>query len=266
MNAGAREFDAIVLAADRGPADPVARAAGVPAKCLAPIAGTPMVARVVGALEQSDRVHAIVLCGPPAEVLHGSAELTRLVEEHRLKWTANGATPSTSAALALSAVPADRRVLLTTGDHALLSPAMVRHFLDRAGDSDCDVVVALAPYPMVQAAYPDTRRTVLKFSDGRFCSCNLFAFLTPRGRELAQVWTQVEAQRKKPIRVVGLVGFGAMALYAVGRLSLQGALRRLSNKMRLRLGVVEMPFAEASIDVDKVDDLDLVRRIAQRQA
>jgi hypothetical protein len=41
-----RKFNAIVLAADRGPDDPVAVAAGVAAKCLTPIAGRPMVVRV----------------------------------------------------------------------------------------------------------------------------------------------------------------------------------------------------------------------------
>jgi len=91
-------------------------------------------------------------------------------------------------------------VLLTTGDHALLNPDMVRHFLDQASARDCDIAVALAPYELVQAAYPRTRRTVLKFSDGQFSGCNLFAFLTPRSRKMAQIWKQVEAQRKKPIR------------------------------------------------------------------
>ena len=71
-------FDAIVLAADRGRNDPVAAAAGVAAKCLTPIAGSPMVVRVVRALEQSGCVHRIVLCGPAAEALQGSPELQRV--------------------------------------------------------------------------------------------------------------------------------------------------------------------------------------------
>ena len=50
-------FNAIVLAADRGRDDPVAVAAGVAAKCLTPIGGSPMVVRVVRALEQSERVN-----------------------------------------------------------------------------------------------------------------------------------------------------------------------------------------------------------------
>ena len=40
-------FTAIVLAGDRVPGDPVARAAGVPCKALAPVGGVPMVLRVL---------------------------------------------------------------------------------------------------------------------------------------------------------------------------------------------------------------------------
>jgi len=259
-------FNAIVLAADRGRDDPVAVAAGVAAKCLTPIAGSPMVVRVVHALEQSRRMNTILLCGPPSETLQESPELRRMVAGNGIRWMAPEATPATSAAVALAALPEDLPVLLTTGDHALLSPDMVRHFLDQASALGGDVAVALAPHELVQGTYPRTRRTVLKFSDGHYCGCNLFAFLSPRGRKMAHVWKHVEGERKNPIRVIGLVGWGAMALYALGMLSLAGAVQRISRQTGVAAGVVTMPFAEAAIDVDTVADLDLVRAIVARMA
>ena len=258
------QLNAIVLAADRGRDDPVTLAAGVAAKCLTPIAGTPMVVRVVRALEQSRRVNSILLCGPAAQTLQGSPELRQMLSGGAVRWIAPEATPAASAAAALAALPEDVPVLLTTGDHALLSPDMVRHFLGEASASECDVAVALAAHAMVQASHPRTRRTVLRFSDGHFCGCNLFAFLSPRGRRMAQLWQQVEQRRKQPLRVIGLLGWGAMALYAMGRLSLAGAQRRLSRMADIRIGAVSMPFAEAAIDVDSVQDLALVRTIVAR--
>ena len=259
-------FNAVVLAADRGPDDPVAAAAGVAAKCLTPIGGSPMAVRVVCALEQSERVNTILLCGPADEALQRSQELRRMVSGGRVRWTPPEATPATSAAAALAALPEDRPVLLTTGDHALLRPEMVRYFLDHAVVLGGDVAVALAPHELVQRAHAGTRRTVLKFRDGHYCGCNLFAFLTPRGRKMARLWQQVEAQRKKPIRVVGLVGWSAVALYALHLLSLAGAVQRLSRLADVKAGIVTMPFAEAAIDVDTVADLELVRAIVARTA
>jgi CTP:molybdopterin cytidylyltransferase MocA len=227
-------FSAIVLAADRGRNDPVAVAAQVPAKCLTPIAGELMVLRVLRTLSQSMRMGSILLCGPKAVVMEKSPELCQALSDGTVQWL------------------------------ALLSPDMLQHFLDQAVTSDCDVAFALAPHALVQAAYPRSRRTVLKFSDGNYCGCNLFAFLTPRGREMATIWQQVEDLRKSPIRVISMVGWGAMALYAMGWLSLAGALRRLSRKTGIRISVVTMPFAEAAIDVDSVEDLELVKEIVAR--
>lgn len=257
-------FNAIVLAADRGRNDPVAVAAGVPAKCLTPIAGKPMLMRVLQTLRQDKRLGRLLLCGPKAEALEKSPELRQVVSGGIVQWIESQATPSRSAAAALAVLPDDLPVLLTTGDHALLSPDMLRHFLDRAAATECDVAFALAPYELVQGAYPRSRRTVLKFRDGNYCGCNLFAFLTPNGRRMAQIWQQVEDKRKSPIRVIGLVGWSAVILYAMGWLSLAGALRRLSRKTAIRIGVVSMPFAEAAVDVDNAEDLALVREIVAR--
>jgi GTP:adenosylcobinamide-phosphate guanylyltransferase len=258
-------IDAIVLAGDRGPHDPVAVAAGVVAKCLTPIGGIPMVTRVVRALEQSGRVGRILLCGPAEAALETSLELREMTSENGIGWIAPQSSPCTSAAAALATLPSDAPVLVTTGDHALLQPTMVREFLDQALVRGGDVAVALAPYDLVRAAYPQTRRTVLKFSDGRFCGCNLFAFLTARGREMVKIWRQVEDDRKNPIRVIGLVGWGAMARYALGALSLADGVRRISKQTEIAANVITLPFAEAAIDVDSVADLDLVRAIVAKR-
>jgi CTP:molybdopterin cytidylyltransferase MocA len=257
-----RRFSAIVLAADRGRGDPVAAAAGVAAKCLTPVAGTPMVVRVVRALQESACVDNILLCGPAAGVLQESPELRQMIDGTRVRWMSPLGSPSASAAAALGALPEGQPVLLTTGDHPLLSPDMVRHFLGQASAGGFDVAVGLAPHALVQQAYPRTRRTVLKFSDGHFCGCNLFAFLSPRGRGMVPLWKKVEDQRKRPVRVIGLVGWLAMLLYALGILSLAGAMRRISRQTGMVAGAVSMPFAEAAIDVDSAADLDLARHIA----
>jgi len=188
-----------------------------------------------------------------------------MMSRENVGWIAPQATPCMSAAAALATLPAEAPVLVTTGDHALLSPAMVRNFLDQALARGGDVAVALAPYEVVRAAYPGTRRTVLKFSDGRFCGCNLFAFLTPRGREMVKIWRQVENDRKNPIRVIGLVGWGAMARYALGMLSVADGVRRISRQTGIAANVITLPFAEAAIDVDSLADLELVREIVARR-
>jgi GTP:adenosylcobinamide-phosphate guanylyltransferase len=257
-------FTALVLAGDRTPDDPVARAAGVPCKALALVGGRPMVSRVLDALGTAREVGARVLCGPRREAFEQDAGLRALVEAGAVEWLEPAATPSLSAAAALDRVAAAAPVLLTTADHALLTPAVVDYFCAAARATGADVVVGLARAEQVTAAFPGTRRTVLRLRGGGYCGCNLFAFLTPAGRRAVRYWRRVEQERKRPLRLVaGALGWSAILDYALGRLTLEAALGRLSRRLGLQAGSVILPFPEAAVDVDSVEDLQLVRAIVE---
>ena len=255
------KFTAVVLAADRGPDDPVAKAAGVRCKSLTPVGGKPMVVRVLDALTASQAVNAYILCGPPKSVVDQEPDLGTLIASGRVKWFENQATPSSSAFHVLQTLPDETPVLLTTADHVLLSARIVDYFCSEAQATGCDVVAGVARHETVAEAYPQTRRTATQLEDGAYCGCNLFAFLTPQSRKAADFWRKVERERKKPLRIIKVMGWTAVIRYLLGRLSLQQALGKLSQRMGLRVGVVRMPFAEAAIDVDKVEDLLLVESI-----
>ena len=103
---------------------------------------------------------------------------------------------------------------------------------------------------------------MLKFSDGEFCGCNLFAFLTPEGRRAANFWRKIEQERKKPLLVIGLLGWLAVIRYRLGLLPLEEALAKLSKRMR----AVILPYANAAIDVDSIADLMLVKGSLEKAA
>ena len=150
-------------------------------------------------------------------------------------------------------------ILLTTADHPLLTAEIVDAFARQSLVDDVDVTVGLAPHALVTEAYPGIRKTVLRFSDGDFCGCNLFAFLTPEGRRAASFWRRIEQQRKKPLVVIGLLGWSAVIRYRLGLLSLEEALAKLGKRLGLRIRAVVLPYANAAIDVDSIADLMLVK-------
>ncbi|HFD79105.1 MAG TPA: MobA-like NTP transferase domain containing protein [Gammaproteobacteria bacterium] len=259
MNDGA--YTAIVLAADRDPDDPLVRSAGACCKALIEIGGTPMLERVVQALEQSRGVGDILVSGPARERWRGNAFLKDAVGSGRIRWLPPENSPSTSAYRAMEALPADRPVLLTTADHPLLSPAIVDHFLDAAGESGADVAVGLIRFEQIRQKFPRAHKTVTRFRDGGYCGCNLFAFLTPQSRQVAAAWRRVEQQRKNPLRIISQLGWWSVLRFLLGRLTLEQALARLSDRLGVRIRPVHMPFAEAAIDVDSIADQRLVEEI-----
>ena len=256
-----KPFSAIILAADRGPEDPVAQSAAVSCKALTPVLGRVMVLRVLDALAEADQTGQRFLVGPEIFAVEQNQELSGLVSSGRVKWFAPQDTPSTSAFNVLQSLPDDTPVLVTTADHALLTAEMIDHFCSEARASGCDVLAGVAEYEMIAEAVPGTRRTVTQLNDGGYCGCNLFAFMNPQSRKAADFWRKVEQERKKPLRIIKVMGWTAVISYLLGRLSLEQALDKLSQRMGLRVGVVRMPFAEAAIDVDKVEDLLLVESV-----
>lgn len=262
-----RQFSAVVLAADRTAHDPVASKAGTACKAIAPIAGTPMIIRVLDALEASEMVGKIVVCGPPASVLPDCPELQQRIESGRVIWLPNLNSPSRSANSGLAQMDHDAPVLLTTADHALLTPAIIRYFLSESRTLDSDATVGVVKHADVAAAFPGTKRTAIRLRDGGVCGCNLYAFFNHRGRDLVTFWQRAEDLRKRPWRLIAQVlGPGAVLSYLLGSLTLDRALNAVSARVGVKVRTVSLPYPQAGVDVDKVEDMLLVESILARAA
>ena len=250
---------ALVLAGSRGPGDPLAVHAGVSHKAMIQIGGLPMLVRVVNALAAAgfDRIGVAIERPELVEQLSAQGAFP---PGARVEALPTGAGPSRSVALALERLGTP--LLVTTADHALLKPEWVRYFVDHVPPTAA-VAAALARSEVVMAAAPSTKRTFLRFSDGAFSGCNLFYFSGPGAGRIVALWEEVEAQRKHPVKLIRRLGIGAAAAYAAGLLSLGAAVRRLSRLAGAEAAIVDMPFGEAAIDVDKPADLALVRAMLE---
>jgi CTP:molybdopterin cytidylyltransferase MocA len=249
---------AIVLAGDRTKKDSLINHSGAACKALIDIDGTPMVYRVLASLAKAKVVDNIVLAGPQAEEIEHEAGLQKMIAEKTITWRAPDSSPSTSAFHSMQSLPRDTPVLMTTADHPLLTPQIIDAFGRQSLADDVDITVGLAPYGIITDAYPGIKKTVLRFSDGEFCGCNLFAFLTPEGRRAASFWRKIEQQRKKPLVVIGLLGWWTVLRYRLGMLPLEEALAKLGKRLGLRIRAVILPYPNAAIDVDSIADLKLV--------
>jgi GTP:adenosylcobinamide-phosphate guanylyltransferase len=252
MNAPAH---VLILAGSRGGKDAVAAAAGVSHKALAKVAGVPMLERVTTVWREAlPQARLAVAIDRSADI---DALIAHLREDGPLDVVPPGGSPAATVAAALAAFPPP--ILIATGDHPLLTAEMVRHFL-AALPPGADAAAAVARRETVEAVHK-TRRTYWRFADGDVSGCNLF-YLGPRGAAAAVAfWRTLEADRKKPLKVVRRLGFGTLVRFVLGRLTLADALSRLGTRIGAKLAVVDMPFAESAIDVDRPSDLALAEII-----
>lgn len=245
-------FSGLILAGSRGGADPVADYAGVAHKALIRLEGRTLLARVAGALRDAGAAQMAVVSSH-SEVRAEAARLGAEVLDE-----AAGPSLSVEAGAQVLGTP----LLVTTADHALLQAEWVSRFLAEV-PADADIAALVAAREVVQAAAPATQRTYLKLADGRWSGCNLFYLANPRALGAVALWRRVEAERKRPWRMAGLLGAGFLARYALGRLTLPQAARRAGELAGCHASVVTTPFGLAAVDVDKPADLDLVRSLVR---
>lgn len=243
-------FNVLVLAGSRGGTDPVAASEGVPEKALVDVGGRAMLARVVEALRAGGASRIAVAASP------GPVETLALTLGCEIVPALGG--PSDSAAAGFTQLGAP--MLLTTADHALLQPEWVRDFVESASAAG-DVAVMLARREAIEQAAPGSRRTYLRFSDGDWSGCNLFYFATPQAGEAFALWRTVEADRKRPWRIVRRLGPALLLRYVLGRLSLSDAMAHLGALAGVKVGIVAARNGLAAVDVDKPEDLAQVRAI-----
>jgi GTP:adenosylcobinamide-phosphate guanylyltransferase len=258
-----QRFAAVVLAADRTGKDPITQHTGAACKAFAPVGGIPMIIRVLDALDACEQIATIILCGPPESLHDQCPELKQRIASGQVTWTPNLDSPSRSAERGVSLVPADMPVLLTTADHALLTPSLLQHFLQQSSITQGDATVGTIEQHTIADAFPQSKRTVIRLRDGGFCGCNLFTF-TPQGRSLIGFWRQAEALRKRPWRLIAKVlGFKTVWQYLLGTLTLKQALAAVSEKSGVDIRAIVLDDPRAGVDVDKVEDLLLAEAIVK---
>jgi len=243
-------WNALVLAGSRPGGDPFARAAGVSSKALIEIGGQPMLARVVSALRAAGAARIAVAASDPPVI-----ELAHALGCETLPAQAG---PSESAAAGFDLLGAP--MLLTTADHALLRPEWITDFLADL-HPETDVAALLARRQSIERAAPGSKRTYWRFADGDWSGCNLFCLVTPRAGQALGLWRQVEADRKRPWRIVGRLGPALLLRYLLGRLTLVDGFAHLGRRAGLVAQAVESLHGLAAVDVDKQADLELVRRL-----
>lgn len=251
------EFTALVLAGSRPGGDPLARAAGVSHKALAPVAGVAMLTRVVETLRAARAVRRVVVCGIDRPTLATQWELHRFLDSGDLALVTSRATPSASVLSAMQQLDPCTPLLVVTADHPLLTAALVDDFCTRSANSGADVTVGLIAAHLVRSAFPGVRRTALPFRDGAYCGCNLFAFLTPAAQRAPAAWMQVEQHRKHPWRMVGALGVGVTLRFLLRRLTVEAVIHLASDRMGVRVRPIFLSQPEAGFDVDTSAQLEI---------
>ncbi len=248
-------IDALLLAGRRPGTDPLATSRGETLKALIPVAGRAMVERVAATLLACPGIGRI------AVMTQDTAAIAAVLPgDPRLGFVVSGTGIAGSIVVAIERGALALPLLVTTADHALLTPGTVAAFL--AGvPADADVAVGVVERGVVEARFPATRRTWLRFRGGDWTGANLFHLGNPRALGVLRVWAEVEQDRKKGWRLVARFGPVLLARFLTRTITLDAALRRAGRRLGADVRAVPLADPCAAVDVDKTADLILAEAV-----
>jgi GTP:adenosylcobinamide-phosphate guanylyltransferase len=253
------DWTALLLAGERPGGDPLARAAGVRWKALLPIGGRPMLLHPLDALLAAGCDRVLVATQAPADLE------PVLPDDPRIRLVPSGASIAATLEPILADPGCPYPLLVTTADHALLTPAMLADFA--AAAAGADVATGLVGRRALMARLPETRRTWIRFAKESWSGANLFAFGSPAALRAIALWRGVEQDRKKGLALVGTLGPMALIGALLRLRTLDQTVAAVGRRLGLDARAVAMTDPLAAVDVDKPDDARLVESLlAERGA
>jgi GTP:adenosylcobinamide-phosphate guanylyltransferase len=230
---------------------------GAPNKAFVRIGGTPLVARVLGALRATPRIERIVVVAPAAA--RDDAAL-RLADEVRDA----GPRMLDSLAAGLAGAPADDPILIAPADLPILSVPAIDEFLDLLAQRELDVAYAILERRLHEARYPQIPHTWARLRDGTYCGGGLVA-LRPRVLpRLGAFLDALGAARKSPLRLARLFGWDMLLRFAMGTLRVSDAERRASALLGAPAGAIRCTHPEVAVNVDRPSDVALANELADQ--
>lgn len=258
-------MDAIILAGGiNTPDDPLFALTGVEKKALIPLAGKPMVSWVVEAIWGSGLVDHIVTVGlSPAEISFGNVSV-HFVE------AAGGMIDNVLVAVdkMKQINPNATKILLCMSDIPLVTPEIIRGFVEECGSQEADIYYAIVEEKTMETRFPNSKRTFVPFKDGRYSGGDIYlADITAPDKTNLDLFRALTDSRKNYWKQARVLGLSFIIRVLLRRATVHEAAQQARKLLNLEARVVDTRYAELGMDLDKPHQYQIIKStLEQRQA
>ncbi len=270
--AEAPNFTVVVMAGLRaGIVNPIAERAGVSHKCIAPICDKPLISYVFEMLADTPGVSRVRVCmEPDGWDAVGALSSPLDTKGIPLDFVESKISLTDSAYNAAQGI--EGPILITTGDNVLTTPDSVLRTMKPIFDG-ADASVGLTRREALLAARgekpgPENAKVgSYRFSDGRFCNCNLYAVGGSDVMQVAELFREGGQFAKNRDRLIRAIGLFNVAVMALGLVPLASGMKRLSKRFGIKIAAALIEDGSQAIDVDSFKTYDFAEKILkERQA
>ncbi|MEW6662685.1 MAG: nucleotidyltransferase family protein [Bacillota bacterium] len=248
------KVDAIVLAGSPNNGK-LAQCSSAANEALIEIGGRIIVDYVVSALREARLVDRIAIVGPVDDLAPIYAGMPGIL------LSPGGHTAMQSVVKGLKALDTLGQVLVVTSDVPLLKAQTVDEFIEQCGDQSRDFYYPVVSKELNEARYPGVKRTYVKLKEGTYTGGNIFLL---RGEAVFRCLPKAErlvSLRKNPLAMAWTVGLPLIIKLLLQILPIKEAEQRVSRMLDINGKVIISSCPELGIDVDKPEDLELVKGV-----
>jgi GTP:adenosylcobinamide-phosphate guanylyltransferase len=255
-------MDAIITAGGiPRPEDPLYTYSYGDSKALIDVAGKPMIQWVLDALGGAKRVNNVIIVGlSPKSGVTCKKPLHYVSNQGRML-----ANIVAGVNKALEINKRNKYLLVVSSDIPALKSEMVDWLVDTCMETKDDLYYGVCPRDVMEARFPDSKRTYTHLKGMDVCGADMNITHVRMATEHLDLWESLIGSRKSPLKQASLIGFGTLFALFTRRLTLEDAVRRVSERIGIQARTVVWPYAEPCMDVDKPSQLELLRADLARQ-
>jgi GTP:adenosylcobinamide-phosphate guanylyltransferase len=255
-------MDAILLAGGgANPDDPLYALSGGKPKALLPIAGKPMAQWVLDALAGASLVGGVLIIGLDAGCgLDYPGQVRFAPDAGSLLGNVRLGLEMSAAAETGSDRAGSGKVLLVSADIPAIQPAMVDWVVRSALEAPADLCYCAIDRAVMEARYPGSGRSYIRFRDREVCGGDLTVVDTGILAGGNQIWQRLVDGRKSALRMAMAVGIDVLLLLLFRRLGIDDLVQVAQARLGISGRVLNSPYAELGMDVDKPYQFELVER------
>jgi len=152
-------------------------------------------------------------------------------------------------------------VLNVTCDIPLIKPVMLKDLMDQVSSIDAEVYYPIINVKDFDQKFPGGKRTTQHLKEGTFTGGNIFIMNPVKVLENRQSMESVIRDRKSPAKLIKIFGLPFIIKFAFKQLDIQGLEAKATQILGARMRGVITPHPEIGFDVDKPEDLSMIRDI-----
>jgi hypothetical protein len=152
-----------------------------------------------------------------------------------------------------------KKFLLFSSDIPLVTPEIVRGFIDECGDQSADFYYSAIEERTMEARFPGSKRSYVPFKGGRYCGGDAFLIDVTASHGNIELARQLTSVRKNYFKQVQLAGFGFLIKFVLRQMSIHEAAKEVAGRVWFVPKAVDTKFAELGMDLDKPPQYEIIK-------